>query len=59
MRVLASFITMCRRRRGDSSVRWRQRLVTVLLAAFAPACIAQDSARGGPLYDELARQFRR
>jgi hypothetical protein len=55
MRVLTSFMTMCRRRRGDSSIRWRRRLVTVLLVAFAPACIAQDSARSGPLYDELAR----
>lgn len=30
-------------------------LVMILLAAFAPASLAQDGVRSGPLFDELAR----
>jgi hypothetical protein len=37
------------------SFRCRHRVVAALIAAFAPFSFAQDSARSGPLYDELAR----
>jgi hypothetical protein len=32
--------------------------VLALLAGVAPVCLAQDSARSGPLYEELARMDR-
>lgn len=35
--------------------RRRRHVFATLLLAFAATCAAQDSARSGPLYDELAR----
>ena len=58
MRVLTSGNARHRSRLDDSNFRWRQRVVAALLAAFAQVCFAQDSARSGPLYDELARMDR-
>lgn len=34
---------------------WHQRVVAILLVAFASACSAQDAVRSGQLFDELAR----
>lgn len=55
MRSLTRLKTRHRSRSGDSSFRWRQRVVASLLAVSAQVCFAQDSVRSGPLYDELAR----
>ncbi|HYD81548.1 MAG TPA: nuclear transport factor 2 family protein [Paucimonas sp.] len=55
MRALTSLKPNYRNRSGDSNARWRRRVFAALLAVFAQVCFAQDSARGGPLYDELAR----
>lgn len=35
--------------------RWRLRTIATLLLAFASTCFAQESARSGQLFDELAR----
>ena len=40
---------------GTGAFRWHLRVIAVLLAVFAPICSAQDTARSGPLFDELAR----
>jgi hypothetical protein len=55
MRALTRLDARYRSRLRDSTFRRRQRVVAVLLAAFAQVCFAQDPARSGPLYDELAR----
>ncbi|MEN9867572.1 MAG: hypothetical protein RL748_3162 [Pseudomonadota bacterium] len=55
MHTLTNLKTKYLRCSGDSNFCWRQRVVAALLAAFAPVCVAQDTARAGPLYDELAR----
>lgn len=55
MRALTSLQNKYRNRPSDSSFRWCQCVVAALLAIFAQVCFAQDSVRGGPLYDELAR----
>lgn len=55
MRALTSLNARYRSHLRDSNFRWRRRAVVALLAAFAQVCFAQDSARSGPLYDELAR----
>ena len=35
--------------------RWPARILGMVLATWAVACVAQDSARSGPLFDELVR----
>jgi Domain of unknown function (DUF4440) len=55
MRALIGLKAKCRSCLGDSNFCWRQHVVAALLAAFAQVCFAQDSARSGSLYDELAR----
>ena len=54
MRTLTSLRTESQRRLGDSRIRWQPCVIAALLAIFTPACFAQDSARSGPLFDELA-----
>jgi hypothetical protein len=34
---------------------WRTRIVGAILETSATVCVAQDAARAGPLFDELAR----
>lgn len=40
---------------GAGASRWRARGIGALLAACVSVCSAQDTARSGPLFDELAR----
>ncbi len=58
MCAFTSLKTRRRGRLGNSNFRWRQGVVAALLAALAQVCFAQDAARSGPLYDELARMDR-
>jgi hypothetical protein len=55
MRAATSLKTRYRVRLGEPNFRWRQYVFAALLPTFAQVCFAQDSARSGPLYDELAR----
>lgn len=42
-------------RPAPREARWRLRITGTLLATCAAVCPAQDAARSGPLYDELAQ----
>ena len=43
------------KRLGGPGPRWRHPVAAMLLAVFSRVSFAQDSARSGPIYDELAR----
>ena len=55
MRTLIRSMTTGRHRSGDPHFRWCQGVAAALLALLAQAGSAQDTARSGPLYDELER----
>ena len=55
MRSLTSLRTKAGSRFDEWNSRWRKRGIAALLAAFVQVCFAQDLARSGALYDELAR----